>query len=484
MSDELKTLSTIREEQTPGETGVEASKGALLQQLRVAAKPGTLRFRFQHGISWNIIGAIINNGSNFLTNIAIANLLGRELFGQYGMLQSTLATFVGIAQAAGGITATRYVAEFRATNRERAGRVLGLCTATTAITGIVSTTLILLCSPWLATTTLRSSFLTRPLQIAAGVVFFTVVNAYQMGALAGLESYREWAIANGLQGPAQLAICSFLAWRWGLQGAVLGLLATAVIRWGVLHLTLVREAKKQDIHVHYSGIWEERTILYRFALPAALSSLSAAPAIWFGNALLARQTGGYSQLALFSAALNLKSVVMFLPMLMNNVGTSLLNNHRGHANRLKYRHIFWTNAILTGIAVLGGAIFIAAFRNPLLRWYGKTFPEGREILLLLLCSAVIETVAMSFYQIIQSEEKMWLSLVAVMLPRDLALAGFAYWLTPTYGAVGLGFSYVLAWILCSTVVFVAVAQIGIGRRPPLESFHRNCEVTADGMVVP
>lgn len=460
----MKTLSTIREEQTPGETGVEASKGALLQQLRVAAKPGTLRFRFQHGISWNIIGAIINNGSNFLTNIAIANLLGRELFGQYGMLQSTLATFVGIAQAAGGITATRYVAEFRATNRERAGRVLGLCTATTAITGIVSTTLILLCSPWLATTTLRSSFLTRPLQIAAGVVFFTVVNAYQMGALAGLESYREWAIANGLQGPAQLAICSFLAWRWGLQGAVLGLLATAVIRWGVLHLTLVREAKKQDIHVHYSGIWEERTILYRFALPAALSSLSAAPAIWFGNALLARQTGGYSQLALFSAALNLKSVVMFLPILVNNVGVSLLNNQRGESHEGRYRTVFWANMLLTGSTALVGAILAAVFGQPLLKLYGKTFSEAQSILSLLMCVAVIEAVAMAFYQVIQSKEKMWLSVGLISLPRDLLFVFLSYWLIPINGAWGLSVAYAVAWCVYLIVAASITLSLGLSLR--------------------
>src|ERR1700758_2943204 len=87
----------------------------LLGQVGLLSEPDTLRGRFQRGISWNITGAILNNGANFLTNIAIANLLGREIFGQYGMLQSTLMTFVGIAQAAGGITATKYVAEFRST---------------------------------------------------------------------------------------------------------------------------------------------------------------------------------------------------------------------------------------------------------------------------------------------------------------------------------------------------------------------------------
>jgi len=472
ISDEPLSATVVEEESqessSPPVNGAGGLMSILLQHLRLSPERGTLRFRFQHGISWNVVGAIINNGANFLTNVAIANLLGRELFGGYGMVQSTLTTFVGIAQAAGGITATRYVSEFRATNKERAGRILGLCAATTAITGLVCTCLILSCTPWLARTTLHASFLIRPLQIGAAVIFFTVVNAYQMGALAGLESYREWAIANGLQGPVQLGICGLLTWRWGLQGAVTGLLATAAIRWLILHIALRREANKQGINVNYSGLWQERVILFRFALPAALSSLSAAPAIWLGNTFLIHQVRGYSQLALFSAALNLKNVVLFLPMLMNNVGTSLLNNHRDPTNRLQYRKIFWTNATLTASAVLGGAVVVGLGRNYLLRLYGKTFPEGREILLVLLCAAIVETVAMSFYQVIQSEEKMWLSLLAVMLPRDIALAAFAYWLTPAYGALGLGLSHLIAWILCSTVILIVVSRMSLSpqKQPP------------------
>jgi O-antigen/teichoic acid export membrane protein len=435
-----------------------------LRQLGWYSDPGSLRARFRHGVLWNVAGAILNNGANFLTNIAIANLLGREIFGQYGMIQSTLTTFVGIAQAAGGITATKYVAEFRSRDKLKAGRVLGLCAVTTMATGLVATLLILLCAPWLAGSTLKASFLARPLQVAAAVVFFTVMNAYQMGALAGLESYREWAIANGIQGPLQLGICILMAWRWGLLGAIAGLLATSAVRWLILHIALKREANRQGVLVRYSGFWQERSILFRFALPAAVSGLSAAPAIWLGNAFLVRQTGGYSQMALFSAALNLKNVVIFLPLLLNNVGTSLLNNQRGESTRPQYRKVFWFNLVLTSSSAIVGAVFVGIFGTYLLRLFGKTFPEGQGILAVLLCAAVIEAVAIASSQVIQSEERMWLSLLAVVLPRDIALVLLAYRFTPLYGALGLGFAHLISWLLCSMVVFFAVLRIGLTPR--------------------
>ena len=432
-----------------------------LRVFKLSSEPGSLRARFQHGISWNVIGAILNNGANFLTNIAIANLLGREIFGAYGMIQSTLTTFVGIAQAAGGITATKYVAEFRSSDKEKTGRVLGLCTATTATTGAVATLLVLLCAPWLASTTLKASFLAKPMQIASAVVFFTVMNAYQMGALAGLESYREWAIVNGLQGPIQLGVCSFSAWRWGLQGAVVGLLATSAIRWSILHVALVREANRQGIVLRYSGIWQERSILIKFALPAAISGLSAAPAMWLANTFLVRQANGYSQMALFSAALNLKNVVMFLPLLLNNVGFSLLNNHRGKESELRYRKVFWTTVCSVAGAALAGAAFFGVFGRHVLRLYGKNFPEAYPALLVLLTCAVVESVAMAVYLIIGAEEKMWFSLLGVMLPRDIAVVFFAYWLTPLRGALGLGFAHLGAWMICSAVIFTVVARLGL-----------------------
>jgi len=435
-----------------------------LREFSSSAESGSLRARFQHGVSWNVTGAILNNGANFLTNIAIANLLGREIFGQYGMIQSTLSTFVGVAYAAGGITATKYVAEFRFSDKERAGRVLGLCSATTMVTGTVATLLVLFCAPWLAGTTLKASFLARPLEIAAAVIFFTVVNAYQMGALAGLESYREWAMANGLQGPIQLGICGLAAWRWGLQGAVVGLLATALARWVILHLALKREAKRQGILVRYSGLWRERTILLRFALPAAMSGLSITPAIWLGNTFLARQAGGYSQLALFSAAFNLKNVVMFLPLLLNNVGFSLLNNQRGEGNEAQYRKVFWTTVGCAAVAAFAAAAFVGIFGTYLLRLYGKSFPEAYPTLLILLCCAVLEAVAMAVYLIIGAEEKMWLSFLAVMLPRDIALVFLAYWLTPLYGVFGLALAHAIAWALCAAVIFSSVFALGLSPR--------------------
>ena len=52
------------------------------------------------------------------------------------------------------------------------------------------------------------------------------------------------------------------------------------------------------------------------------------PMIWLANSFLVRQPGGYGEMALYSAANNLRILVLFLPNVMNSVGLSVLNNEK------------------------------------------------------------------------------------------------------------------------------------------------------------
>ena len=89
----------------------------------------SIRGRFVSGITWNVVSAAFIQGSVFLTNVAIANILGREVFGEFGMIQNTMLIVAGIAQMSMGVTATKYIAEFRSNDKARAGRILGLCSS-------------------------------------------------------------------------------------------------------------------------------------------------------------------------------------------------------------------------------------------------------------------------------------------------------------------------------------------------------------------
>jgi O-antigen/teichoic acid export membrane protein len=422
---------------------------------------GSLRDRLARGVTWNIIGALFSQGSIFLCNIILANILGRTGYGEFGMIQNTTLTLAGVAQLATGYTATKYVAEYRFTDRERTGRILGLCSIFSGGMGCLATFLMLGAAPWLADSLLKAPHLGTGLMIASGSVLFSVLNGYQVGALAGLESYAAIARISAFHGVLHLTICSVAAWQWGLNGALAGFVVSSLLRWIIFYRVLILASVGQAIFFIYKGIWKEAEIILKFALPAALSGLFSMPAIWLVNTFLVRQPEGYSQMGLYSAANSLKTVILILPQLINNVGMSLMNSQKGLGNQASYRNVFWVNLAMTTSVVLAGVIFMTLFGSLILRMFGKDFVSGYPVLIILSFSAIPETLVLAFYQIIQSRAKMWLALLALTLPRDLLIISLAYFLAPLYGAVGLATTYVVAQTVSLILVIAILKQIGL-----------------------
>jgi O-antigen/teichoic acid export membrane protein len=276
-----------------------------------------------------------------------------------------------------------------------------------------------------------------------------------------------------VQGLLHVAICSLAAWLWGLEGAFGGLLLSAIVRWYIYHRALRLESGAQSITIRYQEPWRERDIIRRFAVPAAISGLTSMPALWLANTFLVSQKDGYAQMGLYSAANNLKAIIMFLPALLNNVGTSLLNNQKGLGNDVLYRRIFWTNFRITAAAVVLGAGLMFGAGSWLLALFGKDFPEGEPVLRLLTLSVLFEALALASYQVIQSKEKMWFSLFAVALPRDLLIASLSFLFAPLYGAFGLAMAHTIAWSVALLIIIAGVLRFGLHTRSrlPLAGTH-------------
>ena len=433
----------------------------LTKTLTPSASRSSVRSRFQTGVAFNLIGTVFNQGSTFVVNIVVANLLGRQIFGEYAIVQNTLVAVSMFVQLGIGYVATKYVAEFRSTDRERAGRILGmLCGLSITLAGIASFTLLFL-ARWLAASVLKAPTLGPTLAIGSAVLLFAVLNGFLIGALAGLEGYRVLAKVLVFGGTFYLIVCLGFAWRGGVNGAIGGQAISGCVLFVMLAFALRRECLRQGIRINYRRAANEWPIIVKFAVPGALSGFTSAPALWFASALLVRQPDGFSQMAIFSASFSLMAAVLLLPSIANNVGMSLINHHKGTGNSLEYRQIFWVNLAVTTAIVVAGAVAAAVLGPELLRLFGKNFKNGYTTLLILLVAAVPQGLAVALYQIIQSQAKMWLSFLAVSVPRDALIVILAYWLIPTHGASGVAFGYAAAWSMALLIIGGLVYRIGL-----------------------
>lgn len=423
-----------------------------------SAAAGTLRSRFQAGIVYNTIGAVFSQGSTFAVNIIVANLVGREVFGEYAMVQSTLQALALIAQFGSGYTATKYVAEFRSSDPQRAGRVIGLLSSYALIAAATSALLLFLASGWLAESILKAPEIGRALGVGSIVLLFAVLNGFLMGTLVGLESYPTLGRVLVWGGVSYLLICTGFASLGGLNGAVAGLALSGLLQCLLFVVAVRAECSRQGIRIRIGGGSSERQILLKFTLPAALSGITIMLALWLAGAFLVRQPDGYSQMAIYSASFNLMQLVLFLPNIASNVGMSVINNSA--SNPTTYRKTFWINVGITLVIVVG-AVSAAALAGPaLLRLFGREFTDGHRVFVILLLAAIPQGVALALYQIIPSQSRMWLSFWAVALPRDLLIVGLAYWLVVTEGAEGLATAYSIAWTVALLVIATIVWRVG------------------------
>ena len=420
-----------------------------------------LRARLVRGVGWNLVATIFTQGSTLLLNLLLANLWGLRLFGQFAIVQSTITVLTTGAQAIVATTATRYAAELRARDRVRAGRVLGLCGMTALAIALVAGAGLGAGAGPIAAGVLAAPDLTQALAVVGAVVTFTIISGFLSGALAGLEDYQALGKAGILTGIVYVVAGVIGGRVWGLTGAVVGLALSAAIQFGLLASALWRQAAAQKVPITTRGASGELAVLGRFLAPSAINSLLAYPALWGANALLVRQSNGYQEMALFSAANSLRILVLFVPAIFNNVALSLLNNQRGSDRRDRYSRVFWTNLGLTIGVVATGALVVAAAAPWLLGAFGPDFRAGYPVLLVLLLSTLPETIVASGIQIAQSREKMWLWCAAVVAPCYGSLIGLAYLLTEPFGSRGLAWSYVGGMVVGLVGAVVVVVRLGI-----------------------
>lgn len=425
----------------------------------------SLRSRFGWGVLWNLIASVSNQGSTFAVNIVLANILGQAPFGRYAIILTTIQLTALVAGLALAYTATRYLSEFRTTDRARAGRVLAFCLKTgTASAGASAIVLVLLATPIAAV--LKAPELAPLVRLAGAVSLFAVLNGVLTGAFAGLEAYARLGRIGLVSGLAYTALCVGLGWRWGLDGAVIGLVASGAFQCLLLARALIREVQRAGLTLAWRGAGSERGIIARFALPSALAGLSYAAAMWLGQTLLARQPTGYSELAGYVAALNLTGMVLFLPNVANTVGTSLLNNVGARRGPRAYQRAFVANFWATGALVVLGACAIGLTGRFLLALYGPGFGGAFVVLLLLLGGAIAESLTIALYQVLQTKHQMWAGLRSVALVRDLTFAAAAYWWVSGEGAKGLASAY-----LVSRALGLGAASLLVRRMMRQQAIH-------------
>jgi O-antigen/teichoic acid export membrane protein len=261
--------------------------------------------------------------------------------------------------------------------------------------------------------------------------------------------------------PLHVLVCAVGAVLAGVQGATAGLAIGAIIQAAVLARQVSAEAAAAGIPVGFRNLLPELNVVGQYAVPAAIAGYISVPAVWWGNLLLARQTDGFTELALYNAAWSFRVLTLIVPVNINRVAGSMLYYQQGTDDQDGFRQVFWSNvAACTGFACLAG-IAVAWGRDALLRLFGSAFVAAADVLLLLLISALLEAAALGVYQIIQTQKRMWLSMLAVAIPNYATFVLVGTILVPRAGGAGLAVASIAAWAVALIAISVTALRTGL-----------------------
>ncbi len=141
--------------------------------------------RLARGAFWGLVGMLVSRGLTLAASVVVARLLGKTAFGELGMVRSTvemLSTFAGFSI---GLTATKHVAQFRASDPLRVGRVIALTELGAVIMGALMGVVLYGAAPYIAHYVLGNRGLVVPLRVGSMLLLLSTLDGAQIGSLAG-----------------------------------------------------------------------------------------------------------------------------------------------------------------------------------------------------------------------------------------------------------------------------------------------------------
>lgn len=368
---------------------------------------------------WSLIGSTIGRGLSLIAGILVARFLGKELYGEYGMIKTTLI-YIEIFSTFGlGYTATKFIADFRHSNPVRVPSVCRAALSITFATSGIMAVIVLLFAKQIAIM-IDAPHLLNTLRVTAVGVIANAINVAQIGILSGFGEFKVIARNTTITGGITFILTIVLTYFFELNGAVIALVLSYGIQCLINNLSVrqcagqYEETKETD-----KGLYKELLV---FSSPVALQESLYSILNWAISFMLIK-VSGYGELGIYSAAAQWSAIISFIPGILRNVTLSHLSGNledpKAHKRTLK--------AMLGVNLVSTSAMFIVIllFLNVICSMYGETFVGLKAVIIAQALCAVIISTSNVYAQEFMSRGANWPVFICRFV-RDIAALWISY----------------------------------------------------------
>ncbi len=395
--------------------------------------------------------AVFGNGfGQFLllaAGVAIARLLGKDLYGEYGIVKTNMFYMAGFATFGLVYSSTKFIAQYL--NKDNS-RIMGIIKASTGITALFSAIVAL---PIIAFSRPLAVFLEVPgladvFRYLSLTVVFKALSSTGTGILSGLGEFRRIAVYSVLSGLLMFVLSIPLTYYWGLEGSLLTLALSQLFN-AVLNYAAIYRLSRSFPNRTDSGQVRE---LVRFSLPVALQEISFAVCNW-GAIIILTKLSSVGEVGIYSATAQWNAVILFIPGLLANV---VLSHFSGSVDdEARHKRTIKDTLLMYLICTIVPFLIVWAFSGFIVSLYGPEFTQMRSVLNLLIFATIPLCCSDVFKAELLALGRPWL-LFLLRLLKDVLLLSLTYCFLCWHGGLEGAYYFAMATLISSVIFFFAL----------------------------
>lgn len=409
-------------------------------------KQSSIAQRIAKGSFWSFFGTAVAKAIVLVAGIICAHILTKEEYGQLGMVRSTINMFVAIGVAGLGVTATKFIAQYKFESPSKIQKIVSLTNQFAIVTGFVVSGIIYFFSQTIAVTILHAPDLSPSIKAGALLLFVTVMNGAQNGTLVGLEDFKSIAINTLLGSIAESVFMLIGAYYGGVFFAILGFGIGYIVLYITNQTAIRRHLRYLGLEYRYDRITaEDWKILLNFSLPAALSSMIVAPTLFVIRTVLVRNSG-FENLAIYEAAEQWRVIILFIPSAICQVVLPILSSLSTVENNTFWKVLRLNIGLNAGIATII-TLIVCLLAPFIMHLYGSMYVSDSITLMILSASTIFSSMASVVGAAIQSRSKVWNGLFFNVLWSFVVVLLSIFFVKSGYGARGIALSVLVSYTI-------------------------------------
>lgn len=392
---------------------------------------------------WAIFGNGLGNALFLFVGIIIARLLGKDLYGEYGIVKSTMFYIAMFASFGLGTTATKFIGTVVSNNQKGVHKLIKDITIIVFAFSTILALILLIGAKWLSEF-VSAPQLCTPFRYLAIIVVFRALSTAQNGILAGFKAFKKIAINSLLSGFFIMALSIPLCYIDGLNGALMALTASQIFNYIINSRTLYKYYNKYPKDEFNKSNIKDLII---FSLPIALQECCVSFTNWVGVLMITKMSS-VGELGVYTASIQWNAIVSFIPTLLMNVILSHIvssTNSKQHHDRV-FKQMIFINLLSTIIPV---SIFYV-FADFIATFYGQNFGTIGDVMKILILVPILESCGSIFKAEYVACNKNWLYF-SFRLMRDGFMLVISYILLYRNHGINGAFYFAISTVMAATL---------------------------------